>query len=182
MDKTRLSVVVFIEKNWSKSFNNGIFYNRVGFQCIHTTKLRQTSQLFHKLFAGATECGKKSLMGGCNLGEISHVRKCHIGKSHFFLIRNFQSRLNSTICNPVFTLPLRMLLKPWTLFFKKHIFTAIVVSQLKGLKRHKKLRYTFEMKVMVLHSLVQNWETFSKALLAMLTTLSAYTLLWYTRT
>ena len=30
MNKTRLSAVNFIRKRWSKSFNNGIVYNRVG--------------------------------------------------------------------------------------------------------------------------------------------------------
>ena len=45
----RLSEVNFIRKSWSKSFNNGIVYKRVGFQCICTTISRQYTELFYKL-------------------------------------------------------------------------------------------------------------------------------------
>ena len=31
LNRLRLSVVLFIEKNWSKSFNEGLVYNRAGF-------------------------------------------------------------------------------------------------------------------------------------------------------
>ena len=47
--KIRLSAVNFIRKIWSKSFNNGIVYNRVGFKCICATISRQYTELFYKL-------------------------------------------------------------------------------------------------------------------------------------
>ena len=49
MNKTILSAVNFIRKSWSKSFNNGIVYNRVGFKCICATICRQDTELFHKI-------------------------------------------------------------------------------------------------------------------------------------
>ena len=48
MNKMRLSAVNFIGKSWSKSFNNGIVYNRVGFKCICATISRQYIELFYK--------------------------------------------------------------------------------------------------------------------------------------
>ena len=47
----RLSAVNVIRKNWSKSFNNGIVYNRVGFKCICATVSRQYIELFYKLLS-----------------------------------------------------------------------------------------------------------------------------------
>ena len=52
-----------------------------------------------------------------------------------FLTSNFQSRQNYTIWNLGFTLPLRILLKRWTLSFKKDTSTAKTVSQLLCLAR-----------------------------------------------
>ena len=46
------------KKSWSKSFNNGIVYNRVGFKCICTTISRQYTELFYRLFTRATESGR----------------------------------------------------------------------------------------------------------------------------
>ena len=115
-----------------------------------------------------------------------------------FLTGTFQSRQNSFIWNLVFTLPLRILLKPWTLSFKKDTITAKTVSQLKCLEERKKLRFTLQLKDLVLHPSVRFWDTFSEVMLVMnleqcweekdltdhnlLTTMSAYILSWYTRT
>ena len=63
-----------------------------------------------------------------------------------FLTRNFQICQNSTLWNLVFTLPLRILLKLWTLSFRKHTITAKAVSQLKCLQELKKLTFTLGMK------------------------------------
>ena len=63
----RLSAVNFIRRSWSKSFNNGIAYKRVGFKCICTTISRQYTELFYKLFTRANESGRS--MGG---SKISH--------------------------------------------------------------------------------------------------------------
>ena len=72
--------VNFIRKSWSKSFNNGFVYKRVGFKCICTTISRQYTELFHKLSTRATESGWS--MGGCNFRNILpiNVPKCCGGK------------------------------------------------------------------------------------------------------
>ena len=71
------------------------------------------------------------------------------------------------IWNLVSTLPLRMLLKPWTFSFKKDTTTAEIVLKLKCLEERKKLRFTLQMKDPVLHSLVRIWDTFSEVMLVM---------------
>ena len=68
MNRTSLSVINFIEKSLSKSINNVVFYNRVGFYCNCTTISRQNTQLFCKLLTATTECGRS--MGGLNFGNI----------------------------------------------------------------------------------------------------------------
>ena len=114
-----------------------------------------------------------------------------------FLTRNFQSRQNFTIKNLVFTLPLRILLKSRTLWFKIDTITTKTVSQLKCLEERKELRFTLWMKDLVLHCSVRIWDTFSEVMSVMnlekcweemdltnqnlLTTLYAYTLSWYTQ-
>ena len=56
-----------------------------------------------------------------------------------FLTRNFQSHQNSISWNLVFTLPLRIWLKPWTFSFKKDTIRAKTVWKLKCLKERKKI-------------------------------------------
>ena len=63
-----------------------------------------------------------------------------------FLTRIFQSRQNSSIWNLVFTLPLRILVNPLALSFKKDTITAKINSQLKCFKKRKKLRFTLQRK------------------------------------
>ena len=46
VNKMRLSAVNFIRKSCSKSINNGIVYNRVGFKCICASISRQYTELF----------------------------------------------------------------------------------------------------------------------------------------
>ena len=98
----------------------------------------------------------------------------------------------------MFTFPFLILLKPWTLSFKKATITTKIVSQPKYLHERKKLRFTLLLKDLILHFLVEAWKAFPEAMLAMkvewrwgktdltnlnlLTILSAYTLPWYTRT
>ena len=90
MNKARLCAVNFIKKSWSKSFNNGHFYNRVGSKCICTTSSRRYSEVFYKLFTGATESGRS--MGGCNLRNILpiNVPKHHAGKIYVFWRETFK--------------------------------------------------------------------------------------------
>ena len=146
----RLSAVNFIKKSWSKSFKNGIVYNRVGFKCISATISRQYTELFHKLHTRATESGWSTV--GCNFRNILpiNVPKCYEGKIYVFWQKNFQSHQNSITWNLVFTLPLRILLKPWTFSFKKDTITAKTVSKLKCLEERKSLRFTLQMKHPVL--------------------------------
>ena len=84
MNKTRLSAVNFIRKSWSKSFNNGIVYKRVGFKCICATISRQYTDLFYKLFTRATESGRAT--GGCNFRKSYAWRYQNVteGKYMFF--------------------------------------------------------------------------------------------------
>ena len=84
MNKARLSEVNFIRKSWSKSFNNGILYSRVGFKGICTTISTQYTELFYKLFTRATESGRS--MGGCNFRNILHINvpKRYRGKIYIF--------------------------------------------------------------------------------------------------
>ena len=96
------------------------------------------------------------------------------------------------------TLTLRILLKPWSFSFTKDTYIAKTVFSTSVSKNAKILRFTLQMKDLVLLSLVRTWKTFSevvsslnlewcgdkKALkhLNLLTTLSTSTLSWYTQT
>ena len=115
-----------------------------------------TLNFFTVFFTGAIESGRS--MGGCTFGNISPIKvpKCHRARIHVFWCKNFQNHLNFTIWNTVstLTLPLRILLKPWTLPIKKDLITAKAVSELKCLEERKKLRFLLQMKDPVLHSLV----------------------------
>ena len=84
MNKMGWPALNFIRKSWSKSFNKGIVYNRVGFKCICATVSRQYTELFYKFFTRATESGR--LMAGCSFRNIPtiNVPKYHRGKTYFF--------------------------------------------------------------------------------------------------
>ena len=157
MNKVRLSAVNFIGKNWSKSFNNGTVYNRVGFKCICASFSRQFIRFFRKLFTGATE----------SEGQWEKCTKTSQRKTSCFLTRNFQTRQNCIISNLVFTFPIRILSKPRTLSFKKETITTRSVLQLNCLEEPKKLEFTMQLKDMVLHFLVWTWENSSELMLAM---------------
>ena len=99
MNKMRLSAINFTRRSRSKSFNNEVVCNRVGFECIWATISRQFTELFYKFFIRATESGWSS--GGCNLiSEISYPSKYQNvteGKFMFFDKKNFQIRQNFPI-------------------------------------------------------------------------------------
>ena len=84
-----------------------------------------------------------------------------------FSKENLQSPLSFTIWNPVSALPLRILFMARTLSFKRDTTTAKTVSQLNYLEECKKLRFTLQMKYLVLYCLVRTSDTFSVAMLAM---------------
>ena len=80
----RLSAVNFIRKSWSKSFNNGIAYNRVGIKCIRTTISRQYSELFTNFLP---EQLKLEGLGEVAISEITYpsmYRNVTEGKLMFF--------------------------------------------------------------------------------------------------
>ena len=84
-----------------------------------------------------------------------------------FLTRNFQSHQNSTIWNLVFILPVRILLKPWTLSFKKqHNHSQNCIRVILS-RRTQTLWFTLQMEDLVLHSLVGIWDKFSEVILVM---------------
>ena len=88
------------------------------------------------------------------------------GKFMFF-DKKFQSHQNSFNWNLVCTLPLRILLKPWTFSFEKDTITAKTLSKLECLEERKNLRFTLQMKDPVLHPLVRIWDIFSEIILVM---------------
>ena len=162
----RLSAVNFIRKSWSKSFNYGIVYKRVGFKCISATISRKYTELFYKLLTRATESGW--LMGSCNFRNILpiNVPKCYGGKIYVFWQETFKV--------------VRILLPgTWSLPFHygycwspEHSHSRKTQSQrklykLKCLEKRKSLRFTLQMKHPVLHSLVRIWDTYSELMLVM---------------
>ena len=90
MNKARLSAVSFIRNSWSKSFNKGIVYSRVGLKRICAIISRQYTELFYKPFTRATESGRP--MVDCNFGNILPftVPKCHGGKIYVFWHKTFK--------------------------------------------------------------------------------------------
>ena len=77
-----------------------------------------------------------------------------------FLMKNIQSCLNFTSWNPVFTFPLRIILKPKRLSSKKITITTRAVSELESLEERRKWRLTFQMKDTIFHSLVWTLDIF----------------------
>ena len=167
MNKMRLYAVSFIRKSWSKPFNNGIIYNRVGFTCMCGIIYTQNTELFYNFYYQRNWIWKVN--GRLHFQKYpTHrsTKKLHREKL-CFLTTNFQGRQNSTYWNLVFTIPLRILLKPWKFSFKKDTITAKIVSQFKCLEEHKKLRFTLQMKDLVFHCLVRIVVTFLEEMLAM---------------
>ena len=138
-------------------------------------------------------------MGGCNFGNILPIKipKCHWGKVCFLIEKIFKAVW--ILQSGIWSLPLQYGYC-WSHehSHSRKTITAKAVSQLKSLQGRKKLRFALQIKDLALHSLVRTWDIFSVAMLAMklgwcweekdltnqnlLTTLSAYTLPWYTRT
>ena len=90
-------------------------------------------------------------MGGCNFGNILpiNVPKYQRGKVHIFWLKKLSKLSESYYLEPVSTPPLRILLKPSTLSFKKGTNTVKAVSQLNCLEERKKIRFTLQMKDLV---------------------------------
>ena len=56
---------------------------------------------------------------------------------------------------------------PWILSFMKGTITAKAVSQNKFLEERKKLRFTLQKNIQVLHSLVRIWHKVSEVMLVL---------------
>ena len=132
MKSMRVTSVICIQKNCSQSFTNGIIYNSVRFKSISPTNSRQYSQVLYKNFTGLIDSGRLQFQKY----PITQGTKMSQSKNSRFLMKNFQIILNFTIWNPVFTLPLRKLLKPRRLSFKKNTITSNAVSFLECLEEH----------------------------------------------
>ena len=131
----------FYQKELIKVINKAIVSNRVGFKLICATIARQYTELCYKLFSRAAETGKT--MGGCNFRNILHIiePKCYGPIIYVFWQETFKFVRILLSGNLVFTLPLRLFMKPWTLSFKKDTITAKVVSQLQCIDERKQLRF-----------------------------------------
>ena len=167
MNKVRLSTVNFIQKSWSKSFHNGIVYNRVRFKCICTTISRLHSALLQTFYQNNWFWKGN---GRLQFQKYPTHQCTKMSRTEIlvFLMRNFPNCQTFIIWNPVFTLPLQIVLKPWALWFKKDTITAKTVSQLKCLEQHEKSTFTLQMKDLVSHFSVPIWVTFSVVMLAMI--------------
>ena len=159
----RLSAVIFIRKIWSKSVNNGIVYNRIGFKCICTTISRQHSESFSKPSFKATGSGRS--MGGCNSKNILPINtpKCHAGKVYVF----WQDTLKIVriLSSGTWSLPFHYGYC-WNHehFIQERHNHRKAVSPLKFLEKRKRLRFTLQRKDLVLHFLVPVWDTLSEVM------------------
>ena len=163
----RLPTVNFITKSWSKSFNNGIVYNRVGFKCVCATVSRQDNSALLQFSYQSNWIWKVNGKLQFQKFPTHQCTKMLRREKICFLTRKFQFRQTSILWNLVLTLPLRISLKPWTLCFKKNTTTAKIVSHLKCLEGQRNLRFTLQMKDLVLRSLVQIWDTFLEVMLVL---------------
>ena len=193
----RLSAVNFIRKIRSKSFNNGIVYNRVGFECICATISRQYTGLFYKRFTRATESGWT--MAGCNFRNTppNNVLNCYRWKIYIFWQKNSKSSDFYYLEPGLYPSITDIVEAMNSLIQERHNHSEICIT-VKVSRRTQRLRFTLQRKGLVLHSSVPIWDTFSEVMLVMnlewgwdgndltnqnlLTTLSGYTLSWYTPT
>ena len=67
------------------------------------------------------------------------------------LMKLFWNHPKFTIWSSVYTLPLRILLKPWTLWFWRNIFSAKIVSQLNCRNERKMIKFTLQLKHLLPH-------------------------------
>ena len=144
------------KRMWSKSFNDGIAYNRVGTKCISTAVSRYWSPLFSNFLPEQLKVQGQSMVA---FSEYSTLKwnKMLKNKFMFFHENHLASRQHFTMWNPVYFHALRILLKPWTISFKKDPLTTKSASQSKCLEDYSKRKFTFQMKKLVLQSLVRSW-------------------------
>ena len=166
MNKLRLSAVNFIRKTLSKSFNNGIVYNRVVSKCICATISRHYIELFCKLFTGATESGWSK--GGCNFENVSHIKVPNVTEGKFMF---FEKKLSQSsdfyYLEPVLYLSITDIVEAMNLLILDRHNDSENCIKVKVSRKRKKLRFTLQMKDPVLHSLLRIWDTFWEVMLVM---------------
>ena len=193
----RISSVNFIRESSSKSINNGVVYNRIGFKCICATFSRQYTALL-QTFYQSNWISKVNVRLQCQRIPNHQCTKMLPREIYVFWQEAF--KVVKISLSGTWSLPFHYGFC-WShehSHSRKTQSHAKTVSQLKCLEERQKVRFTVEMKDLVMHSLVRIWGTFSEVLLVMnleycweekdLThqnlpwTLSAYTLSWNTRT
>ena len=92
-----------------------------------STISRQYSQLSYNIFTGASQYRRS--MGGCSSGNILPVivPKRHREKIYVLLLKFNRSRLNFTIWSGDSKLPLRIILKLWTLIQERNKHSEICI-------------------------------------------------------
>ena len=88
-------------------------------------------------------------------------------RKFMFFDENFSKLSKYWFWELVFILPTRILLRTWTLSFKKDTFRAKAPSPWECLEELRKMRFTLYKKEIVLHFLVRTWDTFSEVISAM---------------
>ena len=166
MNKMKLTAVIFIRKRWSKSFNNGIVYNRVGFKCTCATVSRHYTELFYKIFTKAIESGR--LTGGCNFRNILPINIQNVTEGKFmFLYKKFSNLPGFYYLEPGLYPSITDIVEAMNTLIQdrnNHCENCITV---KMSRRTQKLIFTLQMKDLVMHSLVRIWDTFSEVVLVM---------------
>ena len=145
VNRTRLCEVSFVKKSWSKSYNNGIVCKRVGFNCVCINTSRQNTHLFYSFLPEQLKVEGKWDVAFLETPHPS--RNPNVTEAEFIFFsknKTFQSRLILAIWNPVSALPLWILLKPLLLSFRRDTITTKAVSQLKCLKKRKRLTFTLQ--------------------------------------
>ena len=129
----KLCVVSFIEESWSNSFNSesaGLqeFLPNASAQLIPDETLRPFANFLPEQLnlEGQWEVALSEVYPSMH----QNVRE----KIHVCSWKIVQNRQNCTILNPVFNLPLRLLVKPWKFCFKRDNQSK-VVSQSKYLEK-----------------------------------------------
>ena len=165
MNRTRLSVVYFIRKNWWNWFNNAIAYNRVDFICICTTITKQNTQFSYKLFTGATESERS--MGGCIFGKNLLIKTSNVTERKImFFDKKLWKSSEFYFLEPGFYSSITDIREAMNTFIQEkpnHNDSCIGV---KVSWRKQKLKFTLQLKNLALHFLVLTCETFLVAMLA----------------
>ena len=106
-------------------------------------------------------------MGGRNFGNILpiNVPKCHREKNHVFSLEKLHSS-QFYYLQPTVYPSITDVVEGMNNLIQVGTITAKTAWQLKCFEERKKLKFTWRIKDLVLHSLVRTWDTFSVAMLS----------------